>query len=350
MADSGPLMLQPSGGTGSVLVRFACGAAFAFLAWAAQSRGQGGPRPITDPSLEGEESPSASARIEMGLIATIEESLFGDVYAEGRWRPLTLGSFLTDGWLEPWAVAPAGRDGLTPRHGWLGAFNGVFYRLWTADLGYANALNTAYHGNRYSAGFAAFLPLSRRFDLLIDEPFLASNGTSNVRRGYVTESGDLTVTPRFLLAEDEATTHVFSFGVRTPTGSAATGGGLMALTPRYEFWTNPGGPWVARGSTSFSVPIGDARTRAPDAFTGGFAVGRYFTPHDVPFGDLVLYAACDLSVPLDRTSSAATDVILGPGTRFHLGEDFYFLSFWGFPVTGPHPDAYSVQFAVIKIV
>ena len=80
----------------------------------------------------------------MSLLATIEESLFGDVYAEGRWRPLTLGSFFTDGWLEPWAAAPAGRDGLTPRHGWLGAFNGVFYRLWTTDLGYTNALNTAY--------------------------------------------------------------------------------------------------------------------------------------------------------------------------------------------------------------
>ena len=84
-------------------------------------------------------------------------------------------------------------------------------------------------------------------------------------------------------------------------------------------------------------------------FTGGLAVGRYFTPHDVPFGDLVLYAACDLSVPLDGTASTATNVTLGPGTRFHLGEDFYLLNFWGFPVTGPHPDAYSVQFAIVKI-
>jgi hypothetical protein len=42
-------------------------------------------------------------------------------------------------------------------------------------------------------------------------------------------------------------------------------------------------------------------------------------------------------------------VTVGPGTRFHLGRDFYLLNFWGFPVTGPHPDAYTVQFAIVKI-
>jgi hypothetical protein len=342
-------MLQRSRGISRAVIRFVSAAAFLLLACAAQSGGQDGPRPTATPSLEDDELRSAYAPAEMSLIATIEESLFGDVYAEGRWRPLTLGSFFTDGWLEPWAAAPAGRDGLTPRHGWLGAFNGVFYRLWTADLGYTNSLNAAYHGNRYSAGLSVFLPFSKRFELLIEEPYLVANGTTDVRRGYVTQSGDLTVTPRFLLAETEATTHVLSLGVRTPTGSSATGGGLMALTPRYEFWTNPGGPWVVRGSSSFSVPIGDVPTSVHTTYTGGLAVGRYFTPHDVPFGDLVFYAACDLSVPLDGTASTGTNLTLGPGTRFHLGENFYLLNFWGFPVTGPHPDAYSVQFAIVKI-
>jgi hypothetical protein len=66
----------------------------------------------------------------MGLFDTILDSLFGDVYAEGRWRPLSLGTFFSEGWLEPWASAPSGREGLTPRHGWLATFDGVFYRLW----------------------------------------------------------------------------------------------------------------------------------------------------------------------------------------------------------------------------
>lgn len=349
MTDSGPLMLQPPGGAGPAAFRFACGVAFTLLASSARTDAQEGSRPIAAFSLEGDDVRSGPARVEMGPVETIGESLFGDVYAEGRWRPLTFGSFFTEGWLEPWAAAPAGRDGLAPRHGWLGAFNGVFYRLWTTDLGETSTLNTAYGGNRYSAAFAAFLPFSRRFEVLIDDPFLVANGTRDVRRGYLTRSGDLTVTPRFLLAEDEASTQVFSLGVRTPTGSAATGGGLAALTPRYEFWANPVGPWVARGSSSFTVPVGEPRSSARTSFTGGFAVGRYFTPHDVPFGDLVFYAACDLSVPLDRTAPTATGVTLGPGTRFHLGDDFYLLNFWGFPVTGPHPDAFSVQLALVKI-
>ena len=87
--------------------------------------------------------------------------------------------------------------------------------------------------------------------------------------GSVESEPDLTVTPRFLLAENEATSHVFSLGVRTPAGSAATGGHVMSLTPRYEFWTNPVGTWVARGSTSFSVPLGDAREAAIQAWRRG---------------------------------------------------------------------------------
>jgi hypothetical protein len=341
-------MLQPLGEFGRVVRRLAAGAVFLVVSWAAGAPGQDGPPPTAVLAGEGDGLLPSPSPAESRLLATIEESLFGDVYAEGRWRPLTLRSFLTDGWLEPWADAPAGVDGLTPRHGWLGAFNGVFYRLWTTDFTYTNALNTAYRGNRYDASFSLFLPFSRRFELLIEEPYLAANGTADPRRGYITQTGDLTIRPRFLLAEDEATSHVFSVGVTAPTGSSATGGGLLAITPRYEFWNNPVGPWVARGSASVTVPIGDAPAAAPTTFDGGFALGRYFTPHDVPFGDLVFYAACDVSVPLDRTSSAPTSVILGPGTRFHLGDDFYLLNFWGFPVTGPHPDAYSVQFAIVK--
>jgi hypothetical protein len=217
------------------------------------------------------------------MIETIEESLFGDVYAEGRWRPLTFGTFLTEGWLEPWAVAPAGRDGLTPRHGWLGSFNGVFYRLWTANFDYTNTLNTAYRGNRYDASLSVFLPLSKRFDLLIDEPFLVANGTTNVRRGYITQSGDLTVTPRFLLAEDEATTHIFSLDVRTPTGSPATGGGLLALNPRYEFWNNPVGPWVARGSVMPRPrPPLHSSAASPSAATSPRTTSRSATSSSTP--------------------------------------------------------------------
>src|SRR5262249_39967425 len=108
--------------------------------------------PTTEPGFRQPDFPAPSyyaggglqptaPRGEMGPLGTIVDSLFGDVYAEGRWRPLSLRTFFSEGWLEPWAGAPAGRDGLTPRHGWLGAFDGVFYRLWFTQFGYANRLN-----------------------------------------------------------------------------------------------------------------------------------------------------------------------------------------------------------------
>ena len=101
--------------------------------------------------------------VEMGLLDTITESLFGDAYAEGKWRPLSLRTFFSEGWLEPWAGGPAGQSGLTPRHGWLGSFEGVFYRLWLITPTYQNHLSKPFGGNAYSGTFTTFLPLSRRF-------------------------------------------------------------------------------------------------------------------------------------------------------------------------------------------
>jgi hypothetical protein len=123
----------------------------------------------------------------------------------------------------------------------------------------------------------------------------------------------------------------------------------MALFPRYEFWTNPGGPWVVRGSGGFNVPLNKNRTPAQTAFNGGLAVGRYFTPHDVPFGDLVFYAATNFNVPLDGGASRFTMVSVGPGTRFHIANNYFFLADWSFPVTGNRPSEYTMQFALLKV-
>ncbi|WP_165063897.1 hypothetical protein [Paludisphaera rhizosphaerae] len=40
-------------------------------------------------------------RVEMGFFDTIAESLLGDAYAQGSWHPLRLGTFFSEGWLEP---------------------------------------------------------------------------------------------------------------------------------------------------------------------------------------------------------------------------------------------------------
>ena len=137
--------------------------------------------------------------------------------------------------------------------------------------------------------------------------------------------------------------------IKTPTGTAATGNGIMALQPRYAFWWNPGGPWVVRGGSGVYVPLNVSQGPAGTAITGDLAVGRYFIPHDAPFGDLVVYAASNVKVPVDGTAGAGTDFGIGPGTRFHLTNNYFFLHYWEFPVTGPHPFTYSMQFALLKI-
>ena len=221
-------------------------------------------QPLSRPSIsQGGGLVPVSPRIQMGLFGTAFDSLFGDVYAEGLWRPLSLSTFFSEGWLQPWAEAPEGRDGLTPRHGWLGSFDGVFYRLWFVAFGYMNNINTRFGGNRYTGTYRIFLPFSRRFEVQLDVPFVVSNGTKDPNRGYTSEFGDLTVIPRFLLSETAATTQVFAVAIRTPTGTPSTANGIMALTPRYEFWTNPAGPWVVRGSSGVFVPMNTAET--PDA-------------------------------------------------------------------------------------
>ncbi|MBV8487091.1 MAG: hypothetical protein JO161_02315, partial [Planctomycetaceae bacterium] len=105
----------------------------------------------------GEGTQPTAPRVEMSLWDTITDSLFGDVYAPGRWRPLPLRTFFSEGWFEPWASGPAGQDGLTPRHGWLGAFDDVFFRLWLTRFTYFNRLDQPFHGNRYSGLYQIFL-------------------------------------------------------------------------------------------------------------------------------------------------------------------------------------------------
>ncbi|QDV34760.1 hypothetical protein ElP_26550 [Tautonia plasticadhaerens] len=304
-------------------------------------------------------------RVEMGVLETIAESIFGDASAPGKWRPLSLGNFFSEGWLEPWAGGPAGRSGLTPRHGWLGAFEGVFYRLWLVDMIYQNNLNRPYGGNGYRGDAAIFIPFSRRFELFLNVPFVTANGTEDPTRGYRSDFGDISIAGSFLLSETESFTQLFTLGAIVPTGQTETGGDLMTIFPRYSFWSNPGGgAWVFRGGTGINVPL-NKNDQRPDpviepggglvfgestsqtSYNAALALGRYFTPHDVPFGDLVLYANCNLIVPLED-DNLPTYVGVGPGTRFHIANNFWFLHYWEFPLTGDKPYDYQMSTAIVK--
>lgn len=58
----------------------------------------------------------------MSFFDVVTDSLAGDVYAPGRWKPLPLSTFFSEGWDEPWAGGPNGQGGEgAPRQGWLNA-------------------------------------------------------------------------------------------------------------------------------------------------------------------------------------------------------------------------------------
>lgn len=307
----------------------------------------------------------AGARMTMELFEAGIESLLGDAYGHGKWRPLTFATFLTEGWDEAWGAAPAGGDGLTPRHGWLGADAGLFYRLWHTTFTYAHHLDTPYHGDQYTGSYNIFLPFSRRFELRLDVPFVVSNGTTNPRQGYTSQFGDLLIVPRFMLSETKTTSQLVALDIRTPTGTTLTGNGLMALTPRYEFWSNPVGPWVIRGLAGIGVPLNrpsevsqiafvvgipSNRTSVPTqtTFHGDFAVGRYFTRNKGLFGDLVLYAVASWRIPLEGDRSN-TFVSVGPGTRFEIAEKTFLLGFFEVPLTAPRVVDYLMQFSIMRV-
>ena len=300
-----------------------------------------GPATVAPPAYYPDSGGSApGCPPEMRLMDTIRESLCG----EGQWRPLTLGTFFSEGWREPWAGGPAGRSGLTPRHGWLGAFEGVFYRLWLVNGTYQNNVNKPSGGHAYGSNFTTFLPFNRRFELFFNAPFVSTNGTVDPTRGYETDFGDLQVAGSFLLSETEAVTHLFTLGMTLPTGRTETGGGLTTIFPRYSFWSNPVGAWVVRGGSGFNVPLNDASGNT--TFNGDVAVGRYFRPHDVPFGDLVFYVNGNVVTPLE--GGGPTTVGVGPGTRFQIAGNWYFLNYYEVQVAGSKPYSFQVQAAIVK--
>ena len=76
------------------------------------------------------------------------------------WRPLSFGTFFSEGWSEPWRSSPRSSTG-SPRQGWINAYDGVFYRLVFFDVRAIN--NFQKNGNHYLGTLIPFIPISRRF-------------------------------------------------------------------------------------------------------------------------------------------------------------------------------------------
>src|SRR5574337_529147 len=295
--------------------------------------------------------PGDLARREVGVLRAAVESLTGGVYAEpSRWQPLSLGSFLSEGWDEPWVSPPTGA-GYAPRQGWLEGANadGVFYRLNVTAFGYGHG--THGNGDQYVGVDRIYLPLSRRFEMQYDMPFVTSKQGSQGSESH-TGVGDFVITPRFILSETRATTQSFNLSFWTPTGDSNTGNGVAAVSPNYQFWTNWWKGLVLRGNAGMTIPYHyDDNINDRTAFFGTLAAGYYFTPHEcTPVGDLVGYVAANCTHAIDdREPTDNTDVTIAPGFRTHLGDDWYLLGGIEFPVTEPKSFDYIPSFAIMKV-
>lgn len=286
----------------------------------------------------------------LGFFGAAAESLTGDVYAEpSRWQPLSLGTLFTEGWDQAWASPPAGSGG-APRQGWIGADDGVFYRLWIGTYGFARELGES--GDEHSATFTMYTPLSRRLELRYDLPILVSNVGLDGHRH--TGAGDLSITPRVILSESQDFTQSVAVFMQAPTGDSDNFRGVAAVKPAYEFWSNPWQALVVRGGVNMFLPYGHDSfdgTGARNTFTGNLAAGYYLTPHDAtPFGDLVLYLASTLEyLTDDRGPSSTTTLHLTPGFRAHMGCNWYLLGAVDVPVTNPEPYDFKPQVGLMKV-
>jgi hypothetical protein len=154
--------------------------------------GDPAPRPVVVPSdvLGGEEPKGASpavpgppayvpetlpARVVMGPLEVIHQSIFGAASTED-WQPLSLSTFFTEGWDEPYVNSPEGTYG-APKQNWFGAADGIFARLGALNSFFTDGMTThtglllspfpwspvkpKTNGNEYWASYNLYLPLNQ---------------------------------------------------------------------------------------------------------------------------------------------------------------------------------------------
>src|SRR5579883_2600217 len=309
------------------------------------------PRPVVVPAMgndSGESEPAVSAvpgppgyvqeappaRVVMGPIDVIGESIFGEASVD-EWQPLSLSTFFSQGWDQPYVKSPEGTKG-APKQNWFGAADGIFVRLNSLNFFYTNGMTTnngllltpiswspvkpKTSGNEYWASYNLYLPLNQRLELLVVVPFIASNPTSPTGH-YVGNFGDLTFSERFRLIEQRDFAMQALLTERTPTGQTVNGNDINFIVPSLEFWWNFAPRWVVRGSTGINIDTG--RHSATSTYFNNLAMGR---------------------------KDYITDVYIAPGFRFGLDRDqkWYALAAAQFPVSGPHPYAWQPMFSLVR--
>ncbi len=315
--------------------------------------------PVSGPPTHGWELPPA--RVVMGPIDVIAESIFGEASAE-EWQPLSLSTFFSEGWDRPWVRSPAGtRGGL--KQNWFGAADATFVRLSSINFFNVNGMTTNNGllltpfpwapakpkaiGNEYWASYNLYLPLNQRLELLVVVPFLASNADSAGH--YVGNFGDLTISERFRLIEQRNFTLLALLTERMPTGQTVNGNDINFITPSMEFWWNFTQNWVMRGSTGINIDTG--RHSATSVYFNNLAIGRQITTKDARiFKELAAHVSVTTLSDVLGRKGYITDVYIAPGFRFGLDREqkWYVLGAALFPVSGPHPYAWQPMFSLVR--
>jgi hypothetical protein len=286
------------------------------------------------------------------------ESLIGPLDTE-RWTPLRLAEFFSDGWDRPYDSV----DHTSPRQTWINSADGAFYRL--AVISGAWAQGTSDVVDTANGSVFLFTPLNRRFEVGWFLPFsLISPDPRSPATAATRGTGDLTVAPRFLLAEDKEYSVTANCYIRCPTGSAETGNGVTSLSPDVEFWMNPTGRWVLRGGAGVTIPTNLTAASTPlleanpwtgfnmtpgpfSSFDGRLAGGLYLTPADAPvFKHLCATVATNFHTCLSGGNS--TYFSITPGMRTGIGRDWYLLAGLEVPLVGPLPFANQAIVQAIK--
>ncbi|MGP0062890.1 MAG: hypothetical protein ACLQGP_04710 [Isosphaeraceae bacterium] len=356
IAWPGPIQAQPAGAPATPLAPAAEGTLLPSVSFDDTFEEPAFPPPTFDPA--------SPPRVVMGPLEVMRESIFGPASPED-WKPLTLGTFFSEGWDEPFTRAPAGTNG-APKQNWDATPSGIFGRYATLDFYYTNALQpvpglflptTALfvtvhprtNGNQYALYSTFLLPLSARLQLMPGTTFISDN-TSSPGGHYVANWGDTGVQVRFHLIEQRNFSVVAFLGERIPTGKSVNGNDINLVTPGLESWWNFAPQWVLRGGSAINILTG--RKSATSVYANQLSIGRYLTTRDARFfKETVVHATFSAMSDISGGDGHITDVYVFPGVRFGLGNDqtWYVMGRLQVPLTGPRPFTWQPQFSPTRL-
>ncbi len=307
--------------------------------------------------------PPMMPKVELSTGEVIRESIFGAADKKD-WKPLTLGTFFSEGWKDPFTNAPDGTNG-APKQNLLGAPGGVFGRYITTNFFYTNHLNNVpglfltpnapfmpvhpfTNGNVYTAYSEILIPLNARMEIFLGTVFITSNKTSP-GGPYQGNWGDTGIQARFHLIEQRNFSLIGLIGERIPTGKTINASGINYVTPGFEFWWNFADRWVLRGGSQINILTG--RKSATSVYVNQLTLSRYLTTKDANiFKQLEVHVTASVLSDISGGAGSVNEVYIHPGTRFGLDkkEQWYFLGGVQVPVSGPQAYVWQPQVSITR--